>query len=37
MGPDSKFEEILGYVNADKVAKSKTVFLCSGKFVYDIE
>lgn len=37
MGPGTKFERIWKHRNVDSIEKCESIFLCSGKFVYDID
>ncbi len=37
MAPGSKFQKIWKYRNVDSIDQCEAVFLCSGKFVYDID
>lgn len=36
MGPNTKFQEVLGYKNNENIRNCDAIIFCSGKFVYDI-
>jgi 2-oxoglutarate dehydrogenase E1 component len=37
IGPGSSFQPMLKYANCDRISECSTVFLVSGKYVYDVQ
>lgn len=37
LGPNSKFEPVIGHINSKSIENCEAIIFCAGKFVYDVE